>query len=70
MVTKAVGTKAALYDKVAGTPDISSRRVEVANVFEVRGLARSQKCMHCVCSRSFFFFLFFFSVLQSVTTYK
>lgn len=36
MLTKAVGTKAVLYDKVAGTPDIITRRAEVANVFEVR----------------------------------
>ena len=37
MLTKAVGTKEVLYDKVDGTPDIISRRAEVANAFEVRG---------------------------------
>ncbi|CAM9322880.1 unnamed protein product [Laminaria digitata] len=35
MLTKAVGTKAALYDKVAVTPDIMTRRSEVADVFEM-----------------------------------
>lgn len=55
MLTKAVGTKAALYDRVAGTPDISTRRAEVATVFEVRDTVTSQKCTHCVCSRRFCF---------------
>lgn len=40
MLTKAVGTKAVLYDKVTGTPDIITRRAEVANVFEVRDAVR------------------------------
>lgn len=36
LVTKAVGTKEALYKKVASTPDIETRRAAVGKTFKVR----------------------------------
>lgn len=46
MLSKAVGTKAVLYDKIAATSDIHSRSAEVEKKFKVRGLQRTAQYLH------------------------